>query len=61
MKITDIKNAGHSQHFYYLSARINYKATTFEARRPLGPSDTSKDTFWPSANVLKPSEAIAAK
>ena len=45
MKITDIKNAGHSQHFYYLSARINYKATTFEARRPLGPSDTSKDTF----------------
>ncbi len=41
--------------------RRYYAAWIFEACWPLGPVVTSKETFWPSFKVLKPSILIAEK
>ena len=45
----------------FFKGRRYYAAWIFEACLPLGPVVTSKETFWPSFKVLKPSMLIAEK
>ena len=45
----------------FTKGRRYYAAWIFEACLPLGPVVTSKETFWPSFKVLKPSMLIAEK